>query len=436
MWNTSDLSKSVEKELVKLVFGKNAKKIEGQSLTASSTISSQHTTTPLMVINISATIISTLITSSIKFKDFVQIDKDDSYKLIGSDYVSVDMLKPYTVDGIPKYLENGGLINKNKYWNPLVEEFYKSALDSNNKMVLILDITNSRVNAEVNIRERAEMIQNIFKNDIVCICVHGSGIDFIERGKPQKSFKKGDIGMVLNEYDNKSNIPVIIIGYSQMIRGISYRSSNRVPTHILNQLGKSTSIDNVVQSIGRGTGNFKSNLHKNGYEYVTILASEDDFNASKNIYQAADEMIDAIGNGKSPLEDIDKNSSLAKAATGNRTIGNKRLRNSDIIKENIINNDNQEDDDNDVNEDNNIGNLNKIMNYLESIIRNNSNGLTEEEINEKMDDHSENSVDVSWHVIETCNLIPKTISELKKQNKIKFESNRYKLITTTSSSSN
>ena len=76
------------------------------------------------------------------------------------------------------------------------------------------------------------------------------------------------------------------------------------------------------------------------------------------------------------------------------------------------------------------------MNYLESIIRNNSNGLTEEEINEKMDDHSENSVDVSWHVIETCNLIPKTISELKKQNKIKFESNRYKLITTTSSSSN
>ena len=57
---------------------------------------------------------------------------------------------------------------------------------------------------------------------------------------------------LLNELEPKmQGSPAAIFGYSQMIRGDSFRSDWRVPTHILQQLSNAMSVDRLVQSAGR-----------------------------------------------------------------------------------------------------------------------------------------------------------------------------------------
>ena len=59
---------------------------------------------------------------------------------------------------------------------------------------------------------------------------------------------------LLNELEPKmQGAPVAVFGYSQMIRGDSFRSDWRVPTHIVQQLSNAMSVDRMVQSAGRAS---------------------------------------------------------------------------------------------------------------------------------------------------------------------------------------
>ena len=63
------------------------------------------------------------------------------------------------------------------------------------------------------------------------------------------------ISKVIKEInDDKSytlDLPIVIVGYSKMRRGISFRSKKRVPTHILESLGQGHNMMNVMQTMER-----------------------------------------------------------------------------------------------------------------------------------------------------------------------------------------
>ena len=63
--------------------------------------------------------------------------------------------------------------------------------------------------------------------------------------RKKKHFKRGldrySISKVIKEIDDDESygldLPIVIVGYSKMQRGISFRSKKRVPTHMLVSLG-------------------------------------------------------------------------------------------------------------------------------------------------------------------------------------------------------
>ncbi len=71
--------------------------------------------------------------------------------------------------------------------------------------------------------------------------------------------------------------PFAVIGYSMMIRGDSFRSNYRVPTHMVNHLSKAMSVDRLVQSAGRATFQGKKFLQDNGFDRVSVLMLEMDY---------------------------------------------------------------------------------------------------------------------------------------------------------------
>ncbi|KAL3764033.1 hypothetical protein ACHAW5_005513 [Stephanodiscus triporus] len=71
-------------------------------------------------------------------------------------------------------------------------------------------------------------------------------------------------------------MPVIVFGFSKMRRGVSFRSSKRVPTHMVMALGRAHNVSTVVQTLGRATFNGKSVLNENGFKNVTVLTTNSD----------------------------------------------------------------------------------------------------------------------------------------------------------------
>ena len=81
-----------------------------------------------------------------------------------------------------------------------------------------------------------------------------------------------------------------------MIRGDSFRSACRVPTHICCALGKTMPIDKMVQALGRATSG-ESKLADNGFEHVTVLTFANDFDTARAYPQCLKEMDDKLKSG-------------------------------------------------------------------------------------------------------------------------------------------
>jgi len=91
---------------------------------------------------------------------------------------------------------------------------------------------------------------------------------------------------------------LVVIGYSQMIRGDSFRSNERVPTHICVNLGRQMSIEKMVQAMGRATYG-KSKLQDNDFEYITVLTLASDYDTAQAYPVWLQEMSDKLADGMS-----------------------------------------------------------------------------------------------------------------------------------------
>jgi hypothetical protein len=140
---------------------------------------------------------------------------------------------------------------------------------------LLLDITVSRVNVEgASLKDKARWLAGHFPK-LVVITIDGKTIRSRTPGQPWedeswvvgRNKRQTTIEQVLNELEVDVNgAPIAIFGYSQMIRGDSFRSENRVPTHMVQMLSNAMSVDRLVQSAGRS-----SFL---GKERLQVIASE------------------------------------------------------------------------------------------------------------------------------------------------------------------
>jgi hypothetical protein len=116
------------------------------------------------------------------------------------------------------------------------------------------------VYAEGNVQQKAERIQEKYAGhgkNVVVITYTGKCISKrLPGGKHWIAYDKGiSIGNVIEEVDQQQGLhmPIMIFGFTKMRRGVSYRSNQRVPTHLVISLGRGHNAMNVIQAMGRAT---------------------------------------------------------------------------------------------------------------------------------------------------------------------------------------
>ena len=87
----------------------------------------------------------------------------------------------------------------------------------------------------------------------------------------------GECGVYVFVFVLVAGYPIFVFGYSQLARGISYRSKKRVPSHMILLYGTSMSICRLVQAAGRSLGEQATPLRANGFAHVTLLTLAHDF---------------------------------------------------------------------------------------------------------------------------------------------------------------
>ena len=155
----------------------------------------------------------------------------------------------------------------------------------------------------MDVHDHARKIQREFQH-VGCIVFVGKGITYYppktarrSREEFQKFWTIGDVIQHADEQDGLK-MPLVIIGYTQMIRCDSFCSDERVLTDICVSLGLQMSIEKMVQAMGRATYG-ESKLQNNGFEHVTVLTLASDYNTAQAYPVWLQEMSDKLADGMS-----------------------------------------------------------------------------------------------------------------------------------------
>jgi len=224
------------------------------------------------------------------------------YTKPGNDYNGVQDFKPLLDDNDAQvFLSDGDLTRSNGFSHHKLDALYKDAFAA--RRSLTLNISNPAVTAKDNVHDHARKIQCRFPH-VGCLVFVGKGITYYPpktAGRSKEDLGKiMTIGDVIQHADAQDGLemPLVIIGYSQMIRGDSFRSNERVPTHICVNLGRQMSIEKMVQAMGRATYG-ESKLQDNGFEHVTVLTLASDYDTAQAYPVWLQEMSDKLADGMS-----------------------------------------------------------------------------------------------------------------------------------------
>ncbi|KAL3914470.1 MAG: hypothetical protein SGILL_006088 [Bacillariaceae sp.] len=244
-----------------------------------------------------------------------------------SDYVGVDSLQPLIVEGKEVFLDTSTLkdgvlkkfgsifanksqsfrtlftgdkicpaaqfplARKNKkipYWNDdcfnMLDDMFEDTEMTN---ILAIVSTCPWVTKQGNVFQQGSFLQEWYYamgKEFVTIVVHetkaycrfpGHRLGF----KVQTGKSISDILDKLYEWYNSPRMPpIVIFGYHKVERSISYRGSHHFPTHVITFPGKGQSNEQVVQNLGRCTGNALKLLRKNTGAFtprIKVLAPKD-----------------------------------------------------------------------------------------------------------------------------------------------------------------
>eukprot|EP00960_Hanusia_phi_P077069 768646-Hanusia_phi.AAC.7 len=258
---------------------------------------------PVLRWNVSATLIPVFLHLRNKR---VGLDSDSIiYTQPDDKYVGVRDFKPLQIDGKDQFLRPKDLTPANLYSNYLTDEMIKQAVNKPRSLTLV--ITNPRVNAANNVFELARRIQNSYPS-VATLLVVGEGRFYYPPPRPRNlsSFapppadiiKTMGVSATIQMIDEHVGLdtPLIVLGYSQMIRGDTFRSDRRVPTHIICSLGPAMSIEKMVQAMGRASYQ-DSKLQDNGFNHVTVLTYPQDYDSAQAYPQWLAEMQQKLQSG-------------------------------------------------------------------------------------------------------------------------------------------
>ncbi|EKX52159.1 hypothetical protein GUITHDRAFT_102061 [Guillardia theta CCMP2712] len=259
---------------------------------------------PVLRWSVSATLIPVFL--HLKDKKF-GLDSDSIiYTQPDHTYVGVRDFKPLQIDGKNQFLMPKDLKPANLYSNHLTDEVIRQAVDKPCSLTLV--ITNPRVDAANNVFELARRIQNSYPR-VAALIVVGRGRFYMPPPQPRLPedsiapppayvIRRMDVSALIEAIDGHVGLetPLVVLGYSQMIRGDTFRSNRRVPTHIICALGRAMSIEKMVQAMGRASYQ-DSKLEDNGFQHVTVLTYPQDFDSAQAYPQWLAEMQQKLQEG-------------------------------------------------------------------------------------------------------------------------------------------
>eukprot|EP00956_Cyclotella_meneghiniana_P011335 scaffold15938_cov27-Cyclotella_meneghiniana.AAC.1 len=268
---------------------------------------------PLLgVVGISATTIPTFI-------DLMHAEAQNvkAYRLYpGANHVGPEQFKsPKDEDGNDIFLNPGDLNYKNKFINNTLLEFIDSALyEKDRRGTLVIVNLNDRVNAPGNVFEQASEVQNYFEGknkEFIGITITTTSKQngraapiMIKYPGAMAPFYRGEsMWQVLDEINEEwgLDIPIVVFGFSQLTRGRSISSAKRVVTHIAVMRGNGHNLGNTFQAVGRGAYQGKDTLQSNGYDHVTILTTQSDYETIQHLNNFTNALFDRIESSDTDL---------------------------------------------------------------------------------------------------------------------------------------
>ena len=226
------------------------------------------------------------------------------------------------------FLTANELTNRNNFISPKVLAMYDDA--AGHQRSLLLDVTSPSVNTQGSIYDKSRVLLGRHPHAVVIVVSGreifsqcGVGAQPADPAKRPAYVRGGRVtgkAKVFQEVLTTIDIdfpqsPIFVFGYSQMQRGISYRSSNRVPSHMVLLFGKAMSLCRLVQAAGRANGKQARQLMANmGLQEprVKMLTTAQDFDAIRNYPAFLEEIRRNM---------VDNNLNLAEALTGTQYAG-------------------------------------------------------------------------------------------------------------------
>ncbi|EKX53659.1 hypothetical protein GUITHDRAFT_132749 [Guillardia theta CCMP2712] len=248
---------------------------------------------PILRWNVSATLIPVVMHMK---QDKKEIDCESIiYTELGSNYLGAESFVPPQRDGRDVFLNP----KDKKDAEEAMDLVYKDAFQKRGSLTLV--ITNPKVHGPSGIFAQAEKVLRKFPH-VAALIVSHEGITLKPPTKPMlatnaftpmtdqklldlhRKFKGKTASYAIEQVDENFGIetPLVIFGYRLMIRGDSFVSKKRVPTHLICALGKQMSIEKVVQACGRATYQ-RSSSHYNFHEEkkVVVLTYPLDFDTTR-----------------------------------------------------------------------------------------------------------------------------------------------------------
>ena len=154
-------------------------------------------------------------------------------------------------------------------------------------------------------------------------------------GQPPNMYRGADkdFSAILEDIDAYyPQRPVFVFGYSQLVRGISYRSRRRVPSHFILLYKDGMPLCRLIQAAGRAMGEQASALRANGFERVELLTQTKDFDAIRAYPEFLTAIKDRMRSGMSLKAALEKKFSGELNCFHGKNVGQKKLQLQDLVK--------------------------------------------------------------------------------------------------------
>ena len=299
------------------------------------------------------------------YMHLVKIDRanvpggDIFYVEASQEYVDAKMLVPPSdADGRPQFItDEKSLNNNNQYADRKVRAVWKDAAEHRPPAgaygSLLLDATTAAVRAggrTVGIYDKAKEAMRAHPH---CIAVIVSGAEIAWSTRQPRSDRpqdKTNLGQPPNLYRGRAKVfseilevidtyyptrPVFVFGYSQLVRGISYRSRRRVPSHFILLYKDGMPLCRLVQAAGRAMGEQASALRANGFDNVKLLTQTADFDAIRAYPEFLNTIKERMCSGMSLKDSLETRFDGEFNCFNGKTVGQKKLKLEEICKQTL-----------------------------------------------------------------------------------------------------